>query len=134
MTARVLECQQALVAVLRSNDVCGGRVYDDASKDVAFPWVEIGDKQIIPDDATADDGGSDNGVSDFTDLHIWSRHPGKKEALSIGEQIRSLLHGQALTVTGCASALAWVRSERYLRDPDGVTRHGVISVEIIHRT
>jgi hypothetical protein len=35
---------------------------------------------------------------------------------------------------GRPSALAWVRTVRVITDPDGKTRHGIVSVEIIHRS
>lgn len=138
-------CQQALRTFLGASPslaaLVGTRIYDDAPQDVAFPWLEIGDRQTLPDDVSAEGGDDDSppatgdaGVSDFFDLHIWSRYAGKKEAAEIADVLHTLLHGASLTITGRASAFAWVRTVRHLRDPDGMTRHGVVSIEIIHRS
>jgi hypothetical protein len=134
MSAHTFDCQAALVQALATAGIAGGRVYDDAPQDVAFPWVEIGDRQIIPDDTSSYGTGSDDGVSDYTDVHIWSRYRGKKEALQIVDAIHGVLHGRTLTILGRPSALAWVRTVRVITDPDGKTRHGIVSVEIIHRS
>lgn len=134
MSAHTLDSQVAIVALLSTAGIASGRVYDDAPSDVTYPWVEIGDRQIIPDDTSGPGSSSDDGVSDFTDIHIWSRLRGKKETLGIIDQIHAALHGRALTISGRASALAWVRSVRVLNDPDGITRHGIVSVEVIHRS
>lgn len=143
MTAYAWPCQQALFSLLTGSsalaDLVGTRIYDDAPQSVTFPWLEIGDGQIVPDDTSASDDSSpevtgDSGVSDFYDLHIWSRYAGKKEIRQISDVLHSLLHEANLTIEGRASALCWIRSERFLRDPDGQTRHSVVSIEIIHRS
>jgi hypothetical protein len=110
------------------------RIYDDAPQAVAFPWVEIGDGQSIPDDTSQATGASDAGVSDFFDLHVWSRYAGKKEVKQIVDVLHGLLHEVSFTIAGRSSASAWIRSVRILRDPDGITRHGIVNVEVIHRS
>lgn len=144
MSAFAWNSQQALYAKLSAgllSPLVGVRIYDAPPQPVGapipateFPYVEIGDRQVIPDDAAASTGGSDDGVSDFFDLHIWSRHQGKKEIAQITDVLHTMLHGQTLTVSGRASALSWIRSVRTIRDPDGITQHGIVNVEIIHRT
>jgi hypothetical protein len=136
MSAFGWACQKTLYAVLTgaSPALCDGRVYDAVPQDVAFPYVEIGTGQTIPDDSSTADGGEDAGVSDFFDLHVWSRSQGQKEAREIVDVIHGLLHQQSLAIAGRASANSWVRTIRHLTDPDGVTRHAVVSVEIIHRS
>ena len=128
-------CQKALKLALLSTGLCGGRIYDGPPQSVVFPWIEIGDRQVIPDDTTSNTGGSDSGVSDFFDLHIWSRdYAGKKEVEDIIDGIHDRLHNISLAIEGRAGALSWMRNARILRDPDGVTHHGVVSLEIIHRS
>lgn len=123
--------QAAVFAALTaaSPAIASGRIYDDPPPDAAFPYVEIGEGQTIPDDASGD-----GGVAETIDLHVWSTYRGQKEAKEIAARIYDTLHGVALTVPGRASALAWVRTRRIFRDPDGVTRHAVVSVEVIHRS
>jgi hypothetical protein len=135
--------QQAIYTKLKTdNAVAGGRVYDDAPSDAdriqqsgaAFPYVEIGESQSIPDDVSGATESGDEGISEFVDLHIWSRKAGMKEAKDIGTMIHVLLHEVSLVVAGRASANAYVRNKRFFRDPDGKTRHGVVTVEVIHRS
>lgn len=136
MTSYSFPVQAAVYGALKAADaICAGRVYDRPSATVAFPFVEIGEGQAIPDDVsnTAGTPVGDQGISEFIDLHVWSEYQGQKEAKEIIDQIRTALHGISLTVTGRASALAWVRNERIIRDPDGRRTHGVVTVEIIHR-
>lgn len=135
MSAFAFACQKALKAALLATAVVAERIYDDPPESVAFPWIEIGDGQVIPDDTSANIGtGSDDGVSEFFDLHVWSRYAGKKQAWDIVDALHTHLHGASLTIPGRASALAWIRNVRMLTDPDGLTRHGVVSLEIIHRS
>jgi len=124
--------QQTIYTLLtgESPSIAGDRIYDDVPQNVTFPYVEIGDGQVIPDDTSS----ADEGFSEFIDLHVWSRYRGKKEIKQIFGQIHAALHGVALSVTGRASALSWVRNVRQFLDPDGVTRHGVVTVEVIHRS
>ena len=132
MTDHSWNLQQAIYALLTANSptIAGGRVYDDVPQNATFPFVEIGDVLAVPEDATTDDAG----LSEFLDLHIWSRYRGKREAQQIWALVRDVLHGASLSVTGRASSLAWVRNWRLILDPDGVTRHGIVTVEIIGRS
>lgn len=133
MSVFAFDCRKAVYTALLG--LVGGRIYADPPQSVVFPWIEIGDRQIIPDDTSSSlvPGGSDAGVSDFFDLHVWGRN-GRKEIEDLLGDIHNRLHGVDLAVTGRVSALSWVRNFRDLRDPDGITIHGVISVEVIHRS
>lgn len=148
MSAYLDAAQRALYTRLKGSIAAvGPRVYDDPPQNVVFPWLEIGDRQVIPDDATSNVtlGGSDDGVEDYFDLHVWSRgsppapgkpakKSGKQECNEIIDALHGLLHQQTLTITGRTSALMWITNVRVLLDPDGMTRHGVVSLKIIHRT
>lgn len=105
-------------------------VTEPASSD--FPFIHIGESQVVPDDT--DDGSGDGGVTETVDIHVWSRYRGQSEVKSISSTVYDRLHGASLTVTGRASALAWVRNRVVLNDPDGLTRHGIVTVEISHRS
>lgn len=129
--------QTAIYAALTgaSPVIAGGRIYDDPPqavppRTVEYPYVEIGETQVIPDDTS----GNDAGISEFVDLHIWSTYRGMKEVKEIAARIHDVLHEASLTVVGRTSAFAFIRNKRTLRDPDGVTRHGIVTVEIIHRS
>lgn len=136
------ELQKAVVTLLKTgNAIASGRIYDRVpdsassatAPDSEFPFVAIGEMDSIPDDVDGASGRDDGEMETLT-LHIWSRYAGQKEVKEIMQQIKDKLHNVNLTVTGRNSALAWVRSRRSFMDPDGRTRHGVMSIEVIHRS
>lgn len=136
MSAFAVASQDAVRLALISTGLCGGRVYDVAPEDTGnlYPFIEIGDGQTIPDDTTNSTGGSDDGVSEYVDVHVWSRVAARREMKSIIDGIHSRMHGVALLIVGRVSALAWVRTIRQLTDADGITRHAILSLEIVHRS
>jgi len=138
MTDSSLAVQGAIRTALISPAITGIQSVrdtpDTTPTDSDFPFIHIGESQIIPDDTTNTASGGDGGVSEFVDLHVWSRYRGQKEVKELAAVIYDRLHGASLTVTGRASALSWVRNRQVLTDTDGLTRHGVISLEIIHRS
>lgn len=97
-----------------------------------FPFIHIGESDYQPDDT--DDGGGDGGLREFITLHVWSRYRGQEEVKTISSTIYDRFHGVTLTVTGRASVISWVRSRIIQDDPDGLTRHGIITLEIDHRS
>lgn len=137
------ELQVAILAALKGDSppsIASGRIYDrvpDAASgatapDSAFPYVQIGEMDSLPDDVDAASGRDDGEMETLT-LHIWSRYQGQKEVKQIMQQIKDVLHNVPLSVSGRSSALCWVRSRRSFLDPDGKTRHGVMSIEVTHR-
>ena len=129
MSDKSFEVQQALFSTLTTADVADGRIYDHVPQNVQFPYVQVGETDAQPDDLSGTVG-----ISEFVTLHVWSRYRGQKELKQISAAVQDAVHGQDLTMSGRTSALAWVRDVRTMRDPDGLTRHGVIRVEIIHRS
>lgn len=137
MAAFDAELQEALYEILRGATpaLCGGRIYDsppqaDATKDdTAFPFIEIGELQSLPD-RTDDD---DKGAESFVTLHIWSRYQGKAEIHRIASVLDDLLDGKSIAVAKRASAIAWIDQCLVMNDPDGRTRHGIVTVRVIHR-
>ena len=137
------EFQRALVTALKDATpaIAQARIYDDLPDEVAsatapdevFPYVHVGEMDSIPEDVSASTGSGDDGEQETITLHVWSRYGGQKEIKQIMQQIKDLLHGQSLTVSGRASAHLYVRSRRSFLEQDGKTRHGVMSIEGIHR-
>lgn len=93
-----------------------------------FPFVQIGEFQSLQDDTTCNDGSQD-----IFDIHVWSRYRGQKEVKQIMGAVHAALHDATLSVPGLASSFAFVEGERVLDDPDGLTRHGVVTVRIYSR-
>lgn len=116
-------------------------VYDDVpdlaagaeAPDSSFPYVQIGETDAVADDVQSAAGGRDDGETETVTLHVWSRYAGQKQVKQIMQQIKNALHDTQLSVTARASALATVGSRRNFLDPDGRTRHGVMTVQVVHR-
>ncbi|MGO4339008.1 DUF3168 domain-containing protein [Labrys sp. KB_33_2] len=100
-----------------------GRVYDRPPQAVVFPYIGLGEVQIVDDSADCIDG-----VEAFITLHVWSRAVGQVEAKRIASEIHSSLNGAELDL-GSAWQFHLIehRSTNYLSDPDGVTTHAVIT-------
>ncbi len=108
----------------------GLTVHDAApeSGDTTFPYVQIG-----PGQAIADDTQCANGFVTFFDLHVWSRENGMNEVRGIATTIRTALHQIALAVAGFTTVHAFFESARFLNDPDGKTRHGIVTIRLLAR-
>jgi hypothetical protein len=121
-----LELQKAIVARLRADitlaGIVGQRVYDNPGPSPTFPYVTVGEDQIIPDRSQGYEG------DDVTiTLHAWSRHIDFSQAKRIIEAIRASLTDAPLTLTGYRLINLERVDSRTLRDPDGLTSHGVIT-------
>lgn len=68
----------------------------------------------------------------FLDLHIWKKEPGLVGVKAIAGAIRAALSLSKFTVTdGFHFGDVRVSRTRFLRDPDGETAHGVVTVEAL---
>lgn len=65
----------------------------------------------------------------FLDLHIWQREPGLAGVKAIAEAVRRALRLPLPPVDECQFGDCRVSAMRFLRDPDGETAHGVVTVE-----
>lgn len=119
-----LELQATLVAALKgvSPQISGGRIYDEPPNSPTFPYVTLGDCQVLPDKA-----GCIDGTEVYPVIDVWSRAVGYPEAKGIVKQILAVLDDQALVIAGFTAVIFEVQSVNYLRDPDGLTRHASIT-------
>jgi hypothetical protein len=131
MIASSIALQTALYTALTTNadltTLLGGpRVYDDAPQATTFPYITFG-QSIVRDAATSTEPGDEHIVT----IHVWSRAPGRRETQSILDQIRSLVHDRALTLTN--HRLINIRHEfsDIRRDPDGETLHGLLRLRAV---
>ncbi|WP_026790344.1 DUF3168 domain-containing protein [Pleomorphomonas oryzae] len=115
--------------------VAGGRCFDHVPDDAVFPYNRIDGAQAMPDTGTKNGANGDDGTVSYIDIHSFSRYRGGKELLDISSRLHDLFDGQALTVTGRSSALCFIDSTRGpLREADGLTRHLITTLKIIHRS
>lgn len=119
-----IELQAAIVAVLKGDSpaVVSGRVYDEVPVGADFPYVTLGDCQVLPDKAECIDG-----VEVYPQVDVWSREIGYGETKRIAKRILELLDDVPLTVAGFDAVVFEIQSVNYLRDPDGLTRHAAMT-------
>lgn len=114
------ELQQALYDALKGNigPEVGPRVYDNVPTNASFPYVTIGDGQVLPDKADCVDG-----TEHFPQIDVWSRAVGYPEAKMISNNIVTLLDDKPPIMEGYVAVIFQLENIQYLRDPDGLTRH-----------
>lgn len=117
------QLQQAIFSALTSASICGGRIYDRFSEDVAFPRVMIGDEQVISDGNSCGDA-----WEVFSDIHVFSRPDtgSKVEAKTILAEIVTAIK----TISAVDDFLLVsieLQSTRTIRDPDGLTEHSILT-------
>ena len=123
-----LALQGAINTRLRSQvPAVSNRVFDHVPAAAAFPYIEIGEFQTVDDGAQCHDG-----VEVYATLHVWSRPSeitpaGQVEVKTIAGAVRGALHEAELTLTGWQFLEIAHQDTRYLKDPDGLTSHAVLS-------
>ncbi|MBX3494520.1 DUF3168 domain-containing protein [Chelatococcus sp.] len=118
--------QAAAVAALKASPavtaLVAGRVLDRVPDKTAFPYVNLSGFQLIQDDADCIDG-----AEIFFDVHVWSRTVARTESADIAGAVREVLHKATLLLTDAELTELEHRDTRYMRDPDGVTNHAVVT-------
>lgn len=67
----------------------------------------------------------------FMDIHCWKKEPSTAGVKAISGAIRTALKARLALPTGFHCVDANVSSARYLRDPDGLTSHAVVTVSAL---
>lgn len=123
-----LELQKAIVGRLKAdtnvNALVSGRVYDNPPTAPIFPYISIGPDNTLPSRADCYDGNEIH-----QQLDVWSRTPGFREAKQIIEAARNSLMNASLTLTGFRLIDIYFERAQTMRDPDGLTSHGVLSIQ-----
>lgn len=104
----------------------GSGVYDEVVEGATYPFVALGEETAI-DYSTKNTNGGETTIN----VHIWSQYKGSKETKQIMDRIHDLLHDSNLSVTGFNLINLRFEFSDILRDPDGVTRHGVMRFRAI---
>ena len=125
MTIGNFALQSAIYTALNNDSTLtttyGAGVYDDVPEGSGFPYVTMGE------DASNDYGTKDLDGSTVTlNIHVWSQYRGSKEVKTIMDRIHTLLHDSSLSVSGFNLVNTRFEFMDILRDPDGITRHGVM--------
>jgi hypothetical protein len=105
-------------------------ILDTNARPAPSPSIILGEDQLIDDgDHIARDV-----LHIFSTLHLWKKEPGLAGVKGIAGEIR-LTIGASRPVLGEGFQLVdWrVSSTQFLRDPDGETAHGVVTIESLVR-
>ena len=120
--------EKAVLDLLRANaavtHIVGPRIFDLIGQDTVFPYVELGDGQVVPDPAD----GFERSVLVTVTLNAYSRKPGRPEVRKLCGAIVAALF-EADPDLGPDLALSGFKHDgtRYLVDDDGLTNHGVVT-------
>tara|TARA_R110000787_G_scaffold37800_2_gene95777 strand:- start:146 stop:547 length:402 start_codon:yes stop_codon:yes gene_type:complete len=122
--------QTAIYSTL-SNDnnltsTLGAGVFDEVTEGATYPFVVLGEETAI-DYGTKDLVGGETTIN----IHIWSQYKGSKETKNIMDRIHDLLHDSDISVSGFNLINLRFEYSDIMRDPDGVTRHGVMRFRAI---
>jgi hypothetical protein len=92
----------------------------------SYPWVNIFgvESQQFDNDATL-------GFDCTMTVHSWSNQRDMAQINNIKKAIYDVLHNNSLTFTGYCNVLFQQEFQTTLRDPDGITLHGVQRFNII---
>lgn len=128
-----LELQTAFVAVLKASEgvkaLIGAvpRINPAQAKNWPGSYITLGDGQDIPDLAECIDGSEV-----FSDIHIWSREDKSfADVQRIAAEIWAALSSATLELTENKCLLLERGSLQKLRDPDGLTLHGVLTIRAL---
>lgn len=126
-----LELQIALVAILNADadleGLIGDRINPPQSKEWPGSYIMLGDGQNVPDLAECIDGSEV-----FFDVHIWSRKDASfSDVNKIAANIWKALSGAAISLTENRCVDLIRGNMLKLRDPDGRTLHGVLTIRVL---
>ncbi|TKA98543.1 DUF3168 domain-containing protein [Cereibacter changlensis] len=108
--------------------VPAGNILDVNQRPAPTPSIILGESQAV------DEGDSiaRNRQRVFHTVHVWKKEPSLEGVKAICGAIRQAIHADRLMLPpGFHAADARVSNMRQMRDPDGETSHGVVTVEVL---
>lgn len=114
-----LSASTALMALING-------VFDGVSQAIDFPYITIGD--ISARDVS---NAEISGVDYRLNIHIWSREAGHKQTADIIDVLYALLHNGSLSVSGKTLVAMRIFSSEIKLENDGLTRHGILKLQIV---
>lgn len=107
--------------------LAGDKVYSlVAKKNAPFDYIVLGDS---PESQfrTFGRGGHANSLT----VHLWSQKTQKKGPLTMYDNIERIFDNKPLVISGHTRVSTSTRLITVLADPDGVTFHGVASIDVL---
>jgi hypothetical protein len=122
-----LPLQAAIVSALKaSGSAAGTRVYDKAPTGATFPYISLGNVQVISEKAECLQG-----AEVYVTIDAWSRAVGKVEVKGIGADIIAALDDADLSSADVTVNSCLFDDCQYLDDPDGLTSHFTATFHIL---
>ncbi|NTI41605.1 DUF3168 domain-containing protein [Rhizobium rhizogenes] len=118
-----------LIATAAVTDlVPAASVLDRNERPAPSPSIVIGEGQSIDEG----DAISRNLTRAYADLHVWKQEPSLEGVKAIAGAIRAAIKSQQLAkVDGFHFVDSYVRSARFLRDPDGEMSHAIVTISAL---
>ena len=124
------ELQDLIVATLKADPavaaIVAGRVYDIAPPQNAraFPDITLGPNDYVPEDMDCIIGREET-----FQIDCWTKEHGRLRACrALVDAVKDALHLPDLSLSENALVLMRVELARVIRDPDGITAHGIVQV------
>ena len=125
MTIGSFALQSSIYSALNNDSnltgTLGATIFDDVPENSAYPYIVLGEDTANEYD-TKDVKGSTSSLT----IHVWSEYKGSKETKQIMDRVHDLLHDSNLSVSGYNLINLRFEFSDIMRDPDGITRHGVM--------
>ena len=125
-----LDLQRGIVTKLKASSALQAlignpiRLFQDVPppETLTFPYVTVGISQTLSDNAECIPGSES-----FQDLHVFTRAAGFELCKRIGATIRDELDDASLSLGENRCVEIRFDSERYFKDQDNLTKHGVVT-------
>lgn len=99
----------------------------DPSDNTQFPFITVSDSIEREWDTDTEEGHTAD-----LQIHIWSRAHHAIEAKQIADAVVNVLHRGTITIENHVLIGCDYMSRTVLRDPDGITRHGIVEFRIVY--
>jgi hypothetical protein len=100
-------------------------ILDTNARPAPDPSIIIGEGQAVDEG----DSISRSLTRVYLDLHVWKKEPSTAGVKAIAGAIRGAMKtGKLAAVDGFHFADCYVQSTRFMRDPDGESSHGVVTI------
>ncbi len=98
------------------------RLFEDVPDNPVFPYIALGEDQEIPWLADCIDGSEV-----YITLHVWARDGGFGTVKEGSAVVTAALHDAPLALAGYRVVVFSRGGMRVMKDPDGLTTHGVLT-------
>lgn len=119
--------QKAIHDALTGAAICSGRVYDRVPEKPTYPYVTLGDEQVL--DASNSCG---DGWDIIADVHVWSRPDAtsKAEVKTVASAVVNAVMAMT-TIAGFSLAQVNFETMQTRRETDGLTEHSICVFRVL---